>query len=59
MHDSHLPLRTWFLAVALVCNAKKGISAVQMQRDLGISTARHQVSAKHLLRYLDGFIASW
>jgi transposase-like protein len=37
MHDSHLPLRTWFLAVALVCNAKKGLSAMQMQRDLGVS----------------------
>ncbi len=37
MHDSHLPLRTWFLATALVCNAKKGISAKQIERDLGIS----------------------
>lgn len=37
MHDSHLALRTWFLAVALVYNAKKGLSAKQMQRDLGVS----------------------
>src|SRR4051812_4641376 len=22
-HDTHLPLTTWFMAVALVCNAKK------------------------------------
>src|ERR1700686_3835393 len=25
-HDTHLPLRTWFLAMALICDAKKGIS---------------------------------
>lgn len=36
-HDSHLPLTKWFLAVALVCNAKKGLSAKQMERDLGVS----------------------
>lgn len=36
-HDSHLPLRKWFMAVALICNAKKGISAKQIERDLGIA----------------------
>jgi transposase-like protein len=36
-NDSHLPLVKWFLAVALMCNAKKGISAKQMQRDLHVS----------------------
>ena len=36
-NDSHLPLTKWFLAVALMCNAKKGISAKQMQRDLHVS----------------------
>jgi transposase-like protein len=33
-HDTHLPLRTWFLAIALICDAKKGISALQLQRHL-------------------------
>jgi ISXO2-like transposase domain/Transposase zinc-ribbon domain len=33
--DSHLPLSKWFLAIGLICNAKKGISGKQMQRDLG------------------------
>lgn len=33
--DSHLPLSKWFLAVGLMLNAKKGLSAKQMQRDLG------------------------
>ncbi len=36
-HDSHLPLRKWFLAIALICNAKKSISALQLQRDLEVS----------------------
>jgi transposase-like protein len=35
--DSHLSLSKWFLAVGLMCNAKKGLSAKQMERDLGVS----------------------
>ena len=35
--DSHLPVSKWFQAIALMCNAKKGLSAMQMQRDLGVS----------------------
>jgi hypothetical protein len=35
-HDTHLPLIVWFQAVALMLNAKKGLSAKQLQRDLGI-----------------------
>ena len=34
--DSHLPLIVWFHAIGLILNAKKGISAKQLQRDLGI-----------------------
>lgn len=33
-HDSHLPLRMWFLAVLLLCEAKKGMSAMQIKRTL-------------------------
>jgi transposase-like protein len=36
-HDSHLPLWKWFLAVYLMCEGKKGISANQLKRTLGIS----------------------
>lgn len=36
-HDSHLPLTKWFLAVYLICESKKGISANQIKRTLGIS----------------------
>jgi len=42
-HDSHLPLEKWFLAIALICEAKKGISANQIKRHLGCNyrTAWH------------------
>jgi transposase-like protein len=40
---THLPLATWFKAIGLLCNAKKSISAKQMERDLGVNyrTAWH------------------
>lgn len=34
-HDSHLPLSKWFMAMALMCEAKKGMSAMQIQRHIG------------------------
>jgi transposase-like protein len=42
-NDTHLPLTKWFLAIALICEAKKGISAKQVQRHLGVNyrTAWH------------------
>ena len=36
-NDTHLPLPQWLMAVALMVNAKKGLSAKQMERDLGVS----------------------
>src|SRR5262249_49268690 len=36
-HDTHLPLWKWFLAVYLMCESKKSISANQIKRTLGIS----------------------
>lgn len=36
-HDSHLPLTKWFMAVALIVHAKKGMSAKQVQRHLGVN----------------------
>ena len=37
MHRSHLPLRKWFLAIYLMCTSKKGMSAKQLERTLGVS----------------------
>jgi transposase-like protein len=36
-HDSHLPLWKWFLAVYLMCESRKGISAKQLERMLKVS----------------------
>jgi len=36
-HDSKLPLWKWFLAVYLLCESKKGMSAAQLGRTLGVS----------------------
>ena len=36
-NDSHLPLQTWFLAVLLLIEARKGMSANQLKRTLGVS----------------------
>jgi transposase-like protein len=36
LHDTHLPLWKWFLATYLMCESKKGISALQMKRSLGV-----------------------
>src|SRR5205807_4310180 len=36
-NDSHLPLTTWFIAVLLLCEARKGMSANQIKRTLGVS----------------------
>ena len=37
MHDSHLPLRKWFLTIYMMCESKKSISANQVKRTLGIT----------------------
>ena len=36
MHDSHLPLRKWFIAIYMMCESKKGISALQLKRTLDV-----------------------
>lgn len=37
LHDTHLPLRKWMIATYLMVEAKKGISANQMKRTIGVS----------------------
>ena len=49
-HDSHLPLHKWFLALALIVDAKKGISAKQLQRHLGIGSYRTAWYLAHRIR---------
>ena len=35
-HGTHIPLRNWFLVLALMLNAKKSASSYQIARDLGM-----------------------
>ena len=37
LHATHLPFEKWILASSLICNAKKGISAKQIERDLKVT----------------------
>ncbi len=36
-HDTHLPLTKWFLATYIMCQSRKGVSANQLKRMLGIN----------------------
>jgi DNA-directed RNA polymerase subunit RPC12/RpoP len=49
-NDSHLPLAQWFKAVALMCEAKKGISARQVQSHLQIGSYRTAWYLNHRIR---------
>src|SRR5260370_7248976 len=37
-NDTHLPITKWFLAIAFICEAKKGMSALQVQRHLSVNS---------------------
>ena len=50
MHDSHLPLRKWFAAIYLMCESKKGISALQIKRTLGIGSYKTAWYLCHRIR---------
>ena len=49
-NDSHLPLTKWFLALALIVDAKKSISAKQLQQHLGIGSYKTAWYMAHRLR---------
>jgi transposase-like protein len=48
--DSHIPLSTWLLAIHLICSSKKGMSAHQLHRMLGI-TYKSAWFMAHRIRY--------
>lgn len=49
-HNTHLPLIVWFQAITLMLNAKKGLSAKQLQRDLGIGGYKTAWYLNHRIR---------
>jgi hypothetical protein len=50
MHDSHLSLKTWLMAITLITQAKKGMSAMQVQRTLGIGSYKTAWHLCHRIR---------
>ena len=49
-HQSHLPLRVWFRAIWWVTNQKSGVSAVGLQRVLGLGSYKTAWACLHKLR---------
>jgi transposase-like protein len=50
MEDSHLPLSTWVRAFHLMSTSKKGMSALQLQRNLGLGSYRTAWHLAHRIR---------
>lgn len=50
MEDSHLPLSTWVRAFHLMATSKKGMSALQLQRNLGLGSYRTAWHLAHRIR---------
>lgn len=51
MHRSHIPIRTWLMAFAILCAAKKGVSAKQLQRELGLGSYQAAWHMCHRIRH--------
>lgn len=49
-----VPLRTWFLAIFFVARHKKGISALQLQRDTGLGSYQTAWTMLHKIRSVLG-----
>lgn len=49
--DSKVPLHKWLLAIKLMCTSKKGISAHQIMRNLGIGSYRTAWFMAHRIRW--------
>lgn len=49
--DSHIPLAKWVKGFHLMTSSKKGISALQLQRNLGLGSYRSAWHMAHRIRY--------
>lgn len=50
-HRSHIPLRKWLIGFHLLCASKKGFSALQLQRTLGLKSYKSAWHMAHRIRY--------
>jgi transposase-like protein len=51
LEDSHIPLRKWVIGFHMMCSSKKGYSAKQLQRNLGIASYKSAWHMAHRIRY--------
>lgn len=51
MHRSKIPMTKWLVAFHLMCSSKKGISALQLQRELGLGSYQTAWHMAHRVRY--------
>jgi transposase-like protein len=56
MHRSHITLRQWVQAFYSMCSHKKGVSALQLQRNLGLHSYK---SAWHLAHRIRAAMNEW
>ncbi len=51
MEGSHITLRQWIQAFHMMCSSKKGVSALQLQRNLGLGSYRSAWHLAHRIRW--------
>src|ERR1700726_4068920 len=51
LEDSHIPIRAWLMAFAILCSSKKGVSALQLQRQLDLGSYRSAWHMGHRIRH--------
>ena len=51
MHRSHITLRQWVQAFHSMCSHKKGVSALQLQRNLGLHSYKSAWHLAHRIRF--------
>src|SRR5688572_21335160 len=50
MESSHIPLSKWVMAFHMMCSSKKGVSAKQLERNLGLGSYRTAWHMAHRIR---------
>lgn len=51
MEASHISIRHWLMAFSIMCSSKKGVSALQLQRQLGLGSYRSAWHLCHRIRH--------
>jgi hypothetical protein len=49
-HDTRIPLTKWFMAISIIMDAKKGVSALQLKQHLGLGSYQTAWHMTHRIR---------